>query len=211
MAVTHRLGARVDTRDLNRDVEGAGPLLPPELVPVAEQPAKPRPANPLAVAGVVIAVVALLAGIALGVRALYVTTLLTTSLDAIKAASNDDIGALARLVPAETVATPAFQAALKRAPARGAYVFTDEVFSGDLSANFTDGAGARGSLSLRPAFDGFGEAALRWTGPPFGDGTGRVVLTLETDGWRVLYIAVGKKGVSFLPEDAKSTFRNVGR
>jgi len=191
------------------DSPAPGPLLPPELVPVVEQPARPAPANRWAVAAVVLAVVAVLGAAGVGIRGLYVDSLLTTCLDAIQAAANDDIPALAHLVPAETVATPEFQAALAKPPAPAGYTFTDVVRSGGLTAEFSDDKGEKGSLSLRPA-SAFGEATLDWAGPPFGTGTGRVVLTLETDGWRVLYIAVGKKGVSFLPEDAKTTFGNVG-
>jgi hypothetical protein len=36
--------------------------------------------------------------------------------------------------------------------------------------------------------------------------TGLVLLTLEDDGWRVWSITVGKKGISFAPEDAAETF-----
>lgn len=198
--------------DASRDASGelTGPLLPPELVPVATQPARPAPANPLAVAAVVVAVLVALGATGIGVRALYVTSVLSTSLDAIEAASNDDLRSLAHLVPAETVATPAFQAALKRTPPAASYAFSHVARGDRVSADFS-GTGGKGSLVLRPAFDAFGEAVLDWTGPPFGTGTGRVVLSLEPDGWRVLYVTVGKKGVSFLPEDAKSTFGNVGR
>lgn len=188
-----------------------GPLLPPELVPVAEQPAHPKPANRLAVATVVIGVAVALGLGGIAVRGLYVDSLLTTALNAIEAASNDDVRALADLAPAETVATPAFQAALKRTQAPPQYAYSDVVFSGAVTANFENDTGQKGHLSLRPAFDSFGEAVLDWSGPPFGTGTGRVVLTLETDGWRVLHITVGKKGVSLLPQDAKTTFGNVGR
>jgi hypothetical protein len=40
---------------------------------------------------------------------------------------------------------------------------------------------------------------------------GLVLLTLEDDGWRVWSITVGKKGISFAPEDAATTFGRPDR
>lgn len=200
------MGAHGRSEAAGMPLDASGPIVPPELVPVLEQPARPAPASRWAVAGVVLAIL-LVAGVAwIAVRGLYVDSLLRTSLAAIEAAANDDIRALEPLVPAETAASPEFRAVLAKGSAPKGFRFEEPVFSGSMSANFTSDTGSSGDFSLRPAFGAFGEAVLEWRGPPFGAGTGRVLLTLEEDGWKVYYITVGEKGVSFAPEDAKATF-----
>jgi hypothetical protein len=183
-----------------------GPLVPPEWAPALEQPAKGRPANRLLVAGVLLAGFALSCGAWVLLRGLYVESTLEISRAAVEAAVSDDVKALEPLVPAETAASPVFRAAVAEANPRTGYTFTDHVLSGDLSSNFSDPSGVRGSYRLRNAAWGFGEVAVEWTGPPFGGATGLVLLTLEDDGWRVWSITVGKKAISFAPEDAAKTF-----
>jgi hypothetical protein len=186
--------------------EADGPLVPPEWIPTLEQPAKGRPANRLLVAGVLLAGFALSCGAWVLLRGLYVDSTLEISRAAIEAAVSDDIKALEPLVPAETAASPAFRAASAAAKPRTEYTFTDHTLSGGLSANIVGPDGARGSYRLWNTTWGFGEVAVEWTGPPFGAVTGLVLLTLEDDGWRVWSITVGKKGISFAPEDAAETF-----
>ena len=192
-------------------VGASGPLVPAELLPVLEQPAKGRPANPLALA-VVIVFGLLFACVAwIGLRGLYVDSLERTALAAVEAAVTDDIKALEPVVPAATAASPEFRAALAKAAPPRRYVFSEPVFSSGVSANFSDENGKEGRFLLQNILWPLGELRVEWTGPPFGDGTGRVVMTLEEDGWKVLYITVGKKGISFAPEDAATTFGIVGR
>jgi hypothetical protein len=187
-----------------------GPLVPAEWVPAIEQPAKGRPANRLLVAGVVLAALVLSCCAWVQVRGAYVESILETSRAAVEAAVSDDITALEPLVPAGTAASPAFRAALAGATRRKDYIFADHVYSSGLSANFTSPDGGRGSYWLRTDTWGFGEVSVEWTGSPFGTSTGLVVLDLEDDGWRVWSVTVGRKTISFAPEDAARTFGPQG-
>jgi hypothetical protein len=187
-----------------------GPRVPAEWVPAIEQPAKGRPANRLLVAGVVLAALVLSCCAWVQVRGAYVESMLETSRAAVEAAVSDDIQALEPLVPVETAASPAFRAALAKARPRANYTFTDHVYSSGLSANLSDPSGVWGSYWLRTDTWGFGEVSVEWTGPPFGTSTGLVVLDLEDDGWKVWSMTVGKKTISFAPEDAARTFGPQG-
>lgn len=201
---------RAETGTVGTPVGASGPVVPPEWIPALEQPAKGRPANPFAVA-IVIVFGLLFACVAwVFLRGLYVDSIERTALAAVEAAATDDIKALEPLVPAATATSPEFQAALAKAAPRKRYDFSEPVFSSGVSANFADENGHEGSFLLQNVLWPIGEVRLEWTGPPFGNGTGRVVLSLEEDGWKVLYITVGKKGISFAPEDAATTFAKPG-
>lgn len=200
------MGAHGRSETAGMPLDASGPIVPPELVPVLEQPARQKPANPFAVAGVVLAIL-LVAGVAwIVVRGLYVDSVERTALAAVEAAVADDIKTLEAVVPAETAASPEFRAALARAVPPKRYVFSEPVFSSGVSANFSDESGKEGWFLLQNVLWPVGELRLEWRGPPFGDGLGHVLMSLEEDGWKVYYIIVGEKGVSFAPEDAKSTF-----
>jgi hypothetical protein len=191
-------------------IAGTGPLMPPEWVPTLEQPARPRPAPPLAVAAAVLGTLLLLAAVGLGLWKWYAGSVVTTALSGVQAVLAGDAAALEPLLMAETVATPEFRAARAMASNDSSVTFGAPVWTGDGVAVEFKAAGQSGRLSLRPATDTIGEAVLRWSGPPFGDGTGRVVLIDEAGGWRLYSISVGKKGASFAPEDAAKTFAGPG-
>jgi hypothetical protein len=186
-----------------------GPLVPEEWIPAVEQPAHPRPAPPLAVVGVVAGVLfgCLLVAFVLGQW--YTRALLETSMAGVEAALSNDVAALEPLMMAQTASTPEFKAALAASSRDTSVTFGEPVWSGGVSVNFEYG-GQPGWFALRPAWDSIGEALLEWSGPPFGAGTGRVALIDEAGGWRLYSFNVGKRGASFAPEDAKTTFRAPG-
>ena len=181
-------------------------------VPAVEQPARPAPANRLAVAGVVLAVLVVLgarSGSACG--PCTSTSILDTSLAAIEAASNDDIAALQHLIPAETVATPEFRRRSSgRRPPPAVHLHGRRLQRrrvGELHG----GRRPEGQPLAPP-----GDRRVRRGGARLdaarrsGRGPGASCSRSRPTGGASLYIQVGKKGVSFLPEDAKTTFGNVG-
>lgn len=191
-------------------VLGDGPLLPPEWVPALEQPARPRPAPPLAVAVVVLGVLLALASVGFGLWKWYAGSVVATALAGVEAALSDDTAALEPLLMVETAATPAFKAALASTRRDTSVSFGAPIWNGDtVTVRFTS-QGQAGSFTLRPSTGGIGEAALSWVGPPFGTGTGDVELIDEAGGWRLYSISVGKRGASFAPQDAKTTFGKQG-
>jgi len=200
--------------DLERDMEQSaadeGPIVPDEWVPALEQPARSTPARPWAVVAVVGAVLGAGLIVAFVLGQWYSRALLETSLAGVQAALSNDVAALEPLLMAETVATPQFKAARAASSRDTSVTFYEPVWSGGVSVNFTYGR-EPGWFALKPAWDALGEAKLTWSGPPFGEGTGRVALIDEAGGWRLYSFNVGKRGASFAPEDAKTTFREPGR
>lgn len=197
----------VDAADREMD----GPLVPPELVPHAVRPARGTPAPRLAVAGVVAAVLVAVAVVGLAGWRWYSTSLLGTALAGVEAAVSGDVAALEPLLLRETAATDAFRAARAAGTRDPGVSFGAPAWSGGWLSPRVDVAfthrGAREHFTLRPALDALGEAALTWSGPPFGDGEGRVVLLDEAGGWRLYAVGVGGRGVSFDPQDAARSFR----
>ncbi len=196
---------------------GAAPSVPPDaqvvparLIPALIQPAFQPPAPPLAVAGVVIGFLVAVSLLAFAGWNWYARSVLDVAVAGVKASVGDDMRSLSALIPSETAATPAFRSALIAIPRRADVHFDAPEWRGTgVTVRLTLG-GKRGSVSLSPSTSALGEAVLRWTGAPFGDATGTVVLTDEATGWRLLYITVGKKGASFAPEDAAKTFAASG-
>jgi hypothetical protein len=181
--------------------------VPPGMVPALEQPAGAKPRTVVAVVLAVLAAGLLVAFVA---GQWYSQSLLETSLAGVQAALSGDAAALEPLLMARTVATPEFKAARAAASRDASVTFDEPVWSGGVSVNFVYG-GEPGWFALRPAWDTLGEALLTWSGPPFGEGTGRVSLIDEAGGWRLYSFNVGGRGASFAPEDARTTFREPGR
>ncbi len=196
---------------LDRIRESAeGPIVPEAWIPALEQPARPAPAKPVAVVAVVLAVAAAGLLVAFVAGQWYSRSLLETSLAGVEAALSNDVAALEPLLMAETVATPEFRAARAAASRDTSVTFGEPVWSGGVSVDF-EYDGQAGRFALKPAWDALGEAELTWSGPPFGEGTGHVSLIDEAGGWRLYSFNVGKRGASFAPEDAKTTFHGPGR
>ncbi len=182
------------------------PIVPQEWTPALEEPALRSAASPLAVAAVVLGFVTVIALVVWGGWRWYAIPVVETALAGVEASVSGDLHALEPLLLPATAKSPEFRRALAAVSATSGVRSGPPVWRGTTAEVRLTADGKAGSLTMSPAMDALGQAVVRWSGAPFGNASGRVILTDEGDGWRVLYIQVGKKGVSLAPEDAKSTF-----
>lgn len=171
----------------------SGPIVPPELVPAIEQPAKPRPAPLWKSLSVAVAAVLVLAGIGAGLlraNAVWGTRAMTsTAVVAVEALVQGDADGLAAISTPEMQKqlTAKVRAEMNRV---GSLVdFSEPTWDGDRAQVKAMIGPAEGGLVLAPDAQ-VGDAAAFTTNGSLGNAVGIVDLTRDWSGWRVSGIRV---------------------
>jgi hypothetical protein len=175
------------------DEIAAGPIVPPDLVPAVERPAKPRPAPLWKSVSVAVVAVLVLAGVGLGLwraDALWGTrAMVTTAVAGVEALVQGDADGLATLGTPELAKqlTPEVRADMKRV---GALVdFADPTWVGDRAEIEAMIGPAQGHVVLAPDPRAAGTVAFNTSGS-LGSAVGAVVLVRDWGGWRISGIQV---------------------